>query len=308
MIRDRLTITLKKDILEALDANIDGERLRNRSHAIEYYLSKSLGQKALKVLILAGGKPVNFGFEKKTLPTAQSAVKDMLSVPKAMVKIAGKPLLEQTLLKLKSAKFKEIIISIGEGGKIIKDYFKNGETLGLHIQYIEQDSKVTGPASALLQAKEMLKNANFLLLYGDVLSDLDFTDFVQFHSLNKPSICTMALTSTDSAGLWGLAKMQGSRVVEFEEKPKNPKTFSRLINAGIYLMEPDIFKYINFSPLPNLPHQGGGMREGTAKLESGILPRLAEEGKLYGYVYEGLWLDISNSAAYRQAVKEMHKN
>src|SRR3989344_3541215 len=56
--RERLTITLKKELLEGLDSTIDGEKLRNRSHAIEYYLSKSLGITAMKVLILAGGKPV----------------------------------------------------------------------------------------------------------------------------------------------------------------------------------------------------------------------------------------------------------
>lgn len=275
-----MTITLRKDILDSLDANIDGDRLRNRSHAIEYYLSKSLGQKALKVLILAGGKPVDFG--------AASGGR----LPKTMVKIAGKPLLEQTLLKLKNAKFHEIIISIGIGGDSIKNYFKDGSNLGLHIRYIEQDQNVHGPASALLQVKKMVEGDNFLLHYGDVLSDVDYTDLIQFHTLNKPAVCTMVLTSTESPGLWGLAKMQGSRVVEFEEKPKNPKTFSRLINAGIYIMEPEIFRYVTTSSI---------------KLESQILPRLAQEGKLYGYVYEGLWLDISSSAAYKQAVREMTK-
>lgn len=280
--RERLTITLKKDILDALDEKIDGDRLRNRSHAIEYFLSKSLGQKALKVLILAGGKPVDFG------PSNGG------KLPKTMVKIAGKPLLEQTLLKLKAAKFSEVIISIGEGGNIIKDYFKDGGSLGLNIKYIQQDNKVHGPAAALLQAKDLVGPGSFLLLYGDVLSDVDYTDLIQFHSLNKPAVCTMTLTSTESAGLWGLAKMQGSRVVEFEEKPKEPKTFSRLINAGIYLMEPEIFRYIK--------GEGG---KGEAKLESGVFQRLAQEGKLYGYGYEGLWLDISSSAAYKQAVKEL---
>lgn len=282
MARERLTITLKQEILDALDANIDGDRLRNRSHAIEYYLSKSLGQKALKVLILAGGKPVDFG-------SSQGG-----RLPKAMVKIAGKPLLEQTLLKLKAAKFQEIIISIGEGGDSIKNHFKDGESLGLNIKYIEQDKKINGPAGALLQAKDLVGHGSFLLLYGDVLSDVDYTDLIQFHSLNSPSVCTMTLTSTESAGLWGLAKLQGSRVVEFEEKPKSPKTFSRLINAGIYIMGPEIFRYIK--------GEGG---KGVAKLESGAFPRLAQEGKLYGYVYEGLWLDISSSAAYKQAVKEL---
>src|SRR5690349_2187095 len=99
MNRERLTITLRNDLLKSLDAVIDGERLRNRSHAIEYFLSRSLGAKAVKVLILAGGKPVYFESEKKTLP-------------KTMVKIAGKPLLEQTLLRLKNFKLTEVVISL----------------------------------------------------------------------------------------------------------------------------------------------------------------------------------------------------
>ena len=292
MARERLTITLKQEVLEALDEKIDGDRLRNRSHAIEYYLSKSLGQKALKVLILAGGKPVDFGKVNGG------------KLPKAMVKIPGKTLLVQTLLKLKNAKFSEVIISIGESGHVIKDYFKNGQNIGLNISYLEQDPKITGPAQALLEAKEILGQGNFLLIYGDVLSDIDYTDLIQFHSLNKPAVCTMALTSTESAaGLWGLAKMQGSRIVDFEEKPAAPKTFSRLINAGIYLMEAAIFKYISPSPPPS-PLKGEGEKE-VKKLESSVFPRLAQEGKLYGYLYEGLWLDISSSAAYKQAVKEV---
>src|SRR3954468_3022750 len=117
MNRERLTITLRSDLLKELDDTVDGERLRNRSHAIEYYLSKSLGHKAVKVLILAGGKPVYFESEKKSLP-------------KAMVKIAGKPLLEQTLQRLKAAKLTDVYISIGEGGNIIEEYFGDGSQMG----------------------------------------------------------------------------------------------------------------------------------------------------------------------------------
>lgn len=276
MNRERLTITLRSDLLKSLDAEIDGQQIRNRSHAIEYFLSRSLSLKSFKVLILAGGSPVYFESEKKTLP-------------KAMVKIAGKPLLEQTLHRLKAAKFTEIFISIGEGGEVIKNYFKDGSQLGIHITYIEQPKNTKGNAEPLLQAKDYI-NSSFLLLYGDVLSDIDYGDFAEFHRSQKTAVSTMALTSTETVDMWGLARLQGNRVVEFEEKPKNPKTFSRLINAGIYIMEPEIFKFIK----PN-----------SGKLESTVFPRLAEEGKLFGYTYEGLWLDISSSAAYKQAVKEV---
>lgn len=276
MSRERLTITLRSDLLSSLDAEIDGERLRNRSHAIEYFLSRSLGLKAIKVLILAGGKPVYFESEKKALP-------------KTMVKIAGKPLLEQTLQRLKSAKLTDVYVSIGEGDNIIEEYFGDGRAMGLNITYLHQDKTNGGNAQPLLQAKEYF-NEPFLMLYGDVLSDIDYGDLAEFHRAQRMAVCTMALTSTESVNMWGLARLQGNRVVEFEEKPKNPKTFSRLINAGIYLMESEIFNFIG--PKDN-------------KLESDVFPRLAQEGKLFGYPYEGLWLDISSSAAYKQALKEI---
>lgn len=279
MNRERLTITLRSDLLNALDSSIDGEHLRNRSHAIEYFLSKSLGLKSLKVLILAGGQPVFFESEKKSLP-------------KAMVKIAGKPLLEQTLRRLKTAKFTDVVISIGEGGNIIEEYFGNGSSFGLNISYIKQPRTCSGTAQALLQAKSLFSDGAFLLLYGDVLSDLDYGDLMEFHRSQKTAVCTMSLSSTDIVDKWGLAKLQGNRIVAFEEKPKSPKTFSRLVNAGIYLMDPEIFKYLSLT---------------SQKLESQVFPRLAEEGKLAGYPYEGLWLDISNSAAYSQALKELKK-
>ncbi len=279
MNRERLTITLRSDLVKALDMEIDGERLRNRSHAIEYFLSRSLGLRAVKVLILAGGKPVYFESEKKSLP-------------KAMVKIAGKPLLEQTLQRLKAAKLTDIYISIGEGGEIIEEYFGDGSQMGINITYIHQSKNNQGNAQPLAGAKEHFNNS-FLMLYGDVLSDIDYGDFVEFHKNQKAAVCTMALTSSDSVNMWGLARLQGNRIVAFEEKPKEPKTFSKLINAGIYMMEPEIF----------------GIIKATAnKLEGDVFPRLAEEGKLYGYPYEGLWLDISNSAAYKQAVKELKNN
>lgn len=279
MNRERLTITLRSDLLKQLDANIDGDRLRNRSHTIEYFLSRSLGAQNVKVLILAGGKPVFFESEKKALP-------------KAMVKIAGKPLLEQTLQRLKVAKLTEVYISLGEGGNIIEEYFGDGSQMGLHISYLHQHSGTQGNAQPVLGAKDKFSRT-FLLLYGDVLSDVDFGDFVEFHRNQKSSVCTMALTAADSVSMWGLAKLQGNRVVNFEEKPTQPKTSSRLINAGLYLMEPEIFSVISAK---------------SDKLESDVFPRLAEEGKLFGYPYEGLWLDISNSAAYKQAVKELKNN
>lgn len=279
MKRERLTITLRDDVLKLVDMAIDGETIRNRSHAIEILLSQCLTPQKVKVLILAGGKPVYFDSEKRVLP-------------KTMVKIGGKPLLEQTLLRLKAAKFTDITISIGKDGGIISDYFGDGSKWGLNISYLEQAKDCKGTAHALLGAKSVLKDEDFLLLYGDVLCNIDYNELLEFYRQQKSSVCIMALTSSASVNLWGLAKLNGNKIISFEEKPKNPKTFSRLVNTGVYFMNRDIFNFI-------------GTKSG--KLEGDVFPRLAEEGKLFGYPYEGLWMDISNSAAYQQAIKEMTK-
>ncbi len=183
----------------------------------------------------------------------------------------------------------EIYISLGEGGEIIKSYFEDGSKFGINITYIQQKIGYKGSAQPLAQTKEFF-DTGFLLLYGDVLSDIDYGDFVEFHRNQKSALCTMALTSTQSVDMWGLARLQGNKIVEFEEKPKNPKTFSHLVNAGIYLIEPEMLNLISSK---------------SNKLESDIFPRLAEEGKLFGYPYEGLWMDISNSSAYKEALKQV---
>ena len=71
-------------------------------------------------------------------------------------------------------------------------------------------------------------NNSFLLLYDDVLSDVDYGDFVEFHRAQKTAVCTMALTSTESVDMWGLARLQGNKIVEFEEKPKILRLFPAL--------------------------------------------------------------------------------
>jgi mannose-1-phosphate guanylyltransferase len=275
MSRERLTITLRSDLLKVLDNTIDGDKLRNRSHAIEFFLSKSLSSKDTKVLILAGGKHADFQpFKGET--------------PKAMVEIGGKPLLEHTLNRLKAHNLKNIVISVGQAGKSIRQYFGDGEKWELNITYLEQDKVKSGTARPLLQAKEEFKSGSFLLLYGDVLTNINFTDLIEFHRNQQNIVCTMALSSVERVSMWGLAKLVGSKIMEYEEKPEKPKTHSHLVNSGVYVMEPVIFKYI---------------LENAIKLESDVFPRLAEEGRMAGYPFEGLWFDIGNADVYKEAVK-----
>ena len=276
MKRERITITLKPELLKVLDNTIDGHEVRNRSHAAELALSKALLKKPVKALILAGGKDIR-------LPQLGR------EMPKSLLPIQGRPLLEHTILRLKASGLDEIIISIGQSGQKIRDHFRNGSRFGVEISYLEQSQIKRGTAQPLYQAQAQLMDNNFLLIYGDVLANIDFGDFLEFHEQQKNLVATMALASVERVSMWGVARLVGSKVAEFQEKPKNPTTQSHLVNAGIYVMSPKIFEYLT----PEM-----------VKLESDLFPRLAEENRLGGYSFGGNWCDVSTPQAYQQALRD----
>jgi len=276
MNRERLTITLKNEVLKMVDAAIDGKTIRNRSHAIEVLLSQCLLPKSTKVLILAGGKGAHFR------PLTYE-------LPKAMIPVKGKPILEHTIQKLKLFNLTDITISVGHLGEKIEEYFGNGAKWGVKIGYLRQEKKNQGTAQPLRQAEELFGKSSFLVLYGDVLAEINLLDLLDFHRSQNNKVCTMALASVDKPSMWGVAKVTGSRVIELDEKPISPKTHSHLVNAGIYVMEPEIFQYIKAK---------------TNRLEKEVFPRLSEEGKLLAYAFEGSWFDVSTPQVYEQVLKE----
>ncbi|MCX6797013.1 MAG: sugar phosphate nucleotidyltransferase, partial [Candidatus Doudnabacteria bacterium] len=186
--RERITITIKNELLRALDGFIDGGSIRNRSHAVEFLLSQSLLKKTIKVLILAGGKGVNFPHLSADLP-------------KAMLPIGGRPLLEYTIERLKQAGLTNIIVSLGLHGRKISDYFRNGQRLGVKISYLQQIGR-NGTAQPLKQAQAELEDSIFLLLYGDVLAEIDYQDLIEYHKSQVGLVATMAVTSVEKVSEW----------------------------------------------------------------------------------------------------------
>src|SRR3990167_4798522 len=123
MDRDRLTITLKKSVLAKVDDLIDGTRIRNRSHAIEYLITQSLSPKISQAVILAGGKGINmrpFTFE----------------MPKGLFPVGGKPILEHIIDLLRRFDINDIIFSIGHLGEKIQEHFGDGKKFSVNITYV----------------------------------------------------------------------------------------------------------------------------------------------------------------------------
>ncbi|MFA6382119.1 MAG: sugar phosphate nucleotidyltransferase [Candidatus Buchananbacteria bacterium] len=275
MDRSRLTITLKKEILKQLDEYIDGARIRNRSHAIEYVLVKQFAPKIKKAVILAGG----IGLKMRPFT---------YEMPKAMILVAGRPVLEYIIENLRRYDVRDLIISIGHQGAKIKQHFGDGSKFGVKITYVEQGKSQVGTVAPLLQIKKTIGDNPFIVYYGDVLANIDFDDMIDFH-FGSSGLVTMALTSVNKSSDWGVVRVQGSRVYSFLEKPDARKDLSNVINAGIYIFEPKIFDYLN----PD-----------CKRLEKDVFPKLVEERKIFGYLFAGQWFDVGNPEIYKLAVKE----
>lgn len=275
MNRTRLTITLRKDLLRQIDRTIDGTEIRNRSHAIEALLTRAVQSRTKLAVILAGGE----GIKMRPLT---------YEIPKPMIPIKSRPLMEYTIDLIKKAGIQKIIVSLGSKGKMIRDHFGDGRRFGIEIIYSEEE-KPLGTAGPLRQAANVLKDEPFFVLYGDILADINLAAIEDFHRENQ-ALATMVLTSVLKSTAYGVVELDGSQVRRFSEEPFPGKgAAAGLTNAGIYIFEPEILNYIP--------------KTGKAMLED-IFPTLIKAKELYGYLFSGQWFDLTTPKEYEKAIKE----
>ncbi len=266
-------VTIRDDLLTELDHTIDGINIKDRSHAIEILLSQMLNVKKIKkAVILAGGRGTRmrpFTYE----------------MPKPMIPLQGKPLVQHIIELLRKYDIRDITLSIGYMGDKIIQYFGNGANFGVDISYVSEDEEL-GTAGCLNLMKESL-DETFVMFNGDILANIKMRDFISFHRDNN-ALATIALTPVHDPSRFGVANLRGNRILEFIEKPKEAVN-SKLINAGVYVLEPEVLEYIP---------------EGRSMMETDVFPKLAEKGKLFGYPFDGQWFDTGTHEAYERAIKD----
>ncbi|RLG13446.1 MAG: hypothetical protein DRN66_04165 [Candidatus Nanohalarchaeota archaeon] len=254
--KEHISITLDEEVISWLDKKINGYGIKNRSHAIEKILLKSMNEECIKqAVILCGGG--------KNEPL------------RAMTLIDGKPALEHTLMYLKMQGISDILLIVNYDYEKIISYFGKGTKYDLNIRYIIEDEP-GGTAGFLKSARGMIFNT-FVLMYGDVLLSVDLNDMLKVHR-NSKAIATMALTTSTDTSSYGVVKLKGEKITEFIEKPGLNKSQSNLINAGVFIIEPQ---------LPELLFE-----EGEKIILENIFVKLCSEGKLAGYVYDGTWTHL----------------
>lgn len=278
MNRVPFTITMDKALLRKVDSIVDGRKIRNRSHALECLISSHFKPTIKKALILAGGKGI------KMRPFTYE-------LPKTMLPIKGAPILEHIVALLRSYEIREIYIAIGYLGEKIKAYFGDGLKYGVKIYYVEEKDDL-GTGGALKKSLAKMRNEPFLMLWGDVLVDIDLGDFVDFH-LENSTLMTVALTSVADPTEYGAVKLHRDTMVEYKEKPRKSATVSHLVSAGVYVVDVKIAKYFP--------------KKSKFNLERDVIPKLIKDQKIKGYVFGGKWFDVGTPKIYELAVKNWTK-
>ncbi len=220
-----------------------------------------------------------------------------LDRPKPMVPIAGKPLLDITLGWLRDQGIHDIAINLHYKPQVITDYFGDGQAYGVNLHYSHEET-ILGTAGAARAIRDWVDASTLVLVYGDVLTDLDLRAMLDFHrdaQRRDPSAAiTMSLYHVPNPTEVGLVGMDESgKVNRFLEKPKPEEVFTDLANAGVLIMEPDVIDLI-----PENAFCDFGLH---------VFPMLLRAGlSIYGWVIPDhtYLLDIGSPEKYAQANAE----
>ncbi len=189
-------------------------------------------------------------------------------LPKSMIRVGGKPVLEHTLAWLRRHGVAEVLINLYHRPEAIREHFGDGARLGMRIVYSRED-RMLGTAGGVKNAAWFFRGP-FLLLYGDNLSTCDFSRLLAFHR-RCGGLATLALFEREDATSSGIAQLgPDGRITRFLEKPSREQCFSHLVNAGIYVLEPELLNWIP--------------AEGAPDFGRDVFPYLLAAGQpIYGY-------------------------
>ena len=227
----------------------------------------------MKAVIMAGG----FGTRIQPLTS---------SVPKPMIPLMNRPIMLHIVELLKKHQITDLVLLLYHQPHIIKNFFRDGADLGVKITYVTPLEDM-GTAGAVKYAEKYL-DERFLIISGDLLTDFNLKKLIDFHEENK-SLATITLTSVKDPLQFGVVITDKSkRVTQFLEKPGWGEVISDTINTGIYVLEPEVLKFI--PPGENFD------------FSQDLFPALLDKGEaMFGYPAKGYWRDIGNTDSYREA-------
>lgn len=227
----------------------------------------------MRAVILAGGKGTRLAPYTSVFP-------------KPLVPIGDMPILQVVIHQLRHYGFTHITLTVGHLATLLQAFFRDGGQYGVRIDYVIEDEPL-GTAGPLVFVPD-LKEA-FLVMNGDVLTTLNYTELVQYHK-RMGAAATVAMHRRQVKIDLGVIQLDGdNRIKGYIEKP----LYDYNVSMGIYVFAPRVLSYIPFGKYYDFPD---------------LVHRLLESGEtIVGYPYEGYWLDIGRPDDYEQAVRDFEK-
>ena len=209
------------------------------------------------------------------------------NVPKPMVPLFDKPFLQHQLELLRRHGITDVVINLHYLSDSIRDHFGDGAALGMRIDYSFEE-KPMGTAGAVKLAERFFDGEPIVVFNGDILTDIDVGELVAFHQANGAK-ATIAMIRVSDPTAYGLIFTQDDgRIARFLEKPSWDEATVDTVNAGIYVLDPSVFRYV---PLNE-----------AYSFERGLFPLLLQLGEpVYGFPTTAYWLDIGSPQKYLQA-------
>jgi len=223
------------------------------------------------VFLMAGG------FGKRLQPLTDN-------IPKPLLKIGNKPILENILEQFIAAGFHNFYISTHYKAEMVREHFGDGGDWNVTIEYVHED-KPLGTAGSLGLLSKKISRLPILMMNGDLLTKIDFEQLLNFH-LEEKGDATMCVREYDFQVPYGVIKADGYRIISIEEKPIN-KFF---INAGVYVLSPsilDMVNGVNYLDMPKLLDK---------KIES--------NGQVNMFPVHEYWLDIGQIDQFNKAQQD----
>jgi len=231
----------------------------------------------MKAVIMAGGE----GARLRPLT---------INCPKPMIPLVNKPVIAHTIDLLKRYGITDIIMTIQYLADNIQDYFGDGSEFGVNIRYSVEDVPL-GTAGSVRKAAGWLDDT-FLVTSGDGITDINLQKVIEFHQQAR-AVATITLAHVSNPHDYGMIITDSDgRVLQFMEKPGWSDLFSDTVNAGIYVLEPEVFDLYEADQVFDFSRD--------------LFPLLMDqEEPLYGYVAEGYWTDIGSLDEYMRATADI---
>ncbi len=228
----------------------------------------------MRAVVLVGG----FGTRLRPLT---------LSTPKQMLPVAGRPMIERVLAHLASHGIDDVVLSLGYRPDAFTDAYPDARCAGVSLHYAVEPEPLDTAGAVGFAARAAGVSERFLVVNGDVLTDIDLTALLAFHD-RVGAEGTIALTKVDDPSQFGVVPTdEEGRVVAFVEKPPRDEAPTDLVNAGFYVLEPSV--------LDRIP---AGAR---VNIERETFPAMVAAKTLYGRADPAYWLDVGTAERLLQA-------